>query len=193
MGGLFFVGAAPGVPLMTRDIAKRGFDMQLAAGYQVWEGLLPIVLPLVVLVAGLLHGRTIWITPRVFLLEIAENQFVPLLLGLARARFLPGFSTKAVVLFNRIGNVVLTVGIVALLWFMRQALKGLLTWWLPLGAMLLALGSVLAISLLARSDDPFGETYAGDLQCEPACGVGRAAERAISARDERYRRLRRIR
>jgi len=155
MAGLFFVGAAPGAPLMTRNIAKRGFDMHLAAGYQVWGGLLtPIILPLVVLVAGLLHGLTIWIPPRVILLPIAENQFLPLLLGLALARFLPAFSAKAVRWFNRIGNIVLTVGIIALLWFMREALKGLLTWWLPLGAILLALGSVLAIDLLVRSDDP---------------------------------------
>jgi predicted Na+-dependent transporter len=155
MAGLFFVSAAPGAPLMTRNIARRGFDMHLAAGYQVWGGLLtPIILPLVVLVAGLLHGLTIWIPPRVVLLQIAEKQFVPLLLGLAMARFLPGFSTKAVWWLNRLGNIVLTVGIIALLWFMRQALRGLLTWWLPLGAILLALGSVLAISVLVGSDDP---------------------------------------
>src|SRR6516164_4056539 len=155
VAGLFFVGAAPGAPLMTRNIARRGFDMQLAAGYQVWGGLLtPIVLPLVVWVAGLLHGLTIWIPPRAILAQIAENQFLPLLFGLALARFLPAFSEKAVVWFNRIGNAVLTAGIIALLWFMREALKGLLTWWLPLGAILLALGSVLAIGLLVRSDDP---------------------------------------
>lgn len=39
MAGLFLVGAAPGAPLMTRNIAKKGFDMQLAAGYQLWGGL----------------------------------------------------------------------------------------------------------------------------------------------------------
>ena len=158
MAGLFFVGAAPGAPLMTRNIARRGFDMHLAAGYQVWGGLLtPIILPLVVLVAGLLHGLTIWIPPRVVLLQIAENQFVPLLLGLALARFLPGFSAKAVVWFNRLGNIVLTAGIIALLWFTREALKGLLTWWLPLGAILLAIGSVLAISLLVLHSDPLAK------------------------------------
>jgi bile acid:Na+ symporter, BASS family len=155
MAGLFLVGAAPGAPLMTRNIAKRGFDMHLAAGYQVWGGLLtPIILPLVVLVAGLLHGLTIWIPPRVVLVDIIEKQFVPLLIGIAMVRFIPGFSSKAVVWMNRLGNLVLTAGIIALLWFMREALKGLLTWWLPLGAILLALGSVLAISLLVRSDDP---------------------------------------
>ena len=155
MAGLFFVGAAPGAPLMTRNIAKRGFDMHLAAGYQVWGGLLtPVILPLVVLVAGRLHGLTIWIPPHQVLLQIAEKQFVPLLLGMAVARFLPGFSARAVVWMNRLGNAVLTVGIIAMLWFAREALKGLLTWWLPLGAMLLALGSVLAISLLVPLAEP---------------------------------------
>jgi hypothetical protein len=40
-----------------------------------------------------------------------------------------------------------------MLWITREALKGLLTWWLPLGALLLALGSVAAIRLLVRTDD----------------------------------------
>jgi predicted Na+-dependent transporter len=96
MAGLFLLGTSPGAPLMTRNIARRGFDMHLAAGYQVWGGLLtPIVLPVVVWIAGLLHGLTIWIPPRHVLAQIAENQFVPLVLGLALARWLPSFSTKA--------------------------------------------------------------------------------------------------
>jgi len=139
MAGLFFVGAAPGAPLMTRNIGKRGFDMHLAAGYQVWGGLLtPLILPVVVYVAGLLHGLTIWIPPGDILKQIAENQFVPLALGVVLAQFWPVFSSKASIWLNRAGNTVLTLGIIALLWFMREALKGLLTWWLPLGALLLA-------------------------------------------------------
>jgi predicted Na+-dependent transporter len=154
MAGLFFVGAAPGAPLMTRNIAKRGFDLHLAAGYQVWGGLLtPILLPLVVWVAGLLHGLTIWIPPRHVLAQIAENQFVPLVLGLLLARWLPSFSTKALPWMNRLGNTVLTVGIAVLLWVMRDALKGLLTWALPVGAVLLALGSVQAIRMLVPTTD----------------------------------------
>jgi predicted Na+-dependent transporter len=155
MAGLFFVGAAPGAPLMTRNIAKRGFNMHLAAGYQVWGGLLtPIILPLVVYAAGLLHGLTIWIPPVDVLVQIAEKQFVPLLVGIVSAQLLPEFSSKATVWLNRIGNAVLTVGIIALLWFMREALKGLLTWWLPLGALLLAIGSVLSIAILLAGADP---------------------------------------
>jgi predicted Na+-dependent transporter len=80
MAGLFLVGAAPGAPLMTRNIAKRGFDMQLAAGYQLWGGLLtPILLPIIVGLAGLLYSVRIWIPPGDMLLQIAEKQFVPLL------------------------------------------------------------------------------------------------------------------
>ena len=69
------------------------------------------------------------------------------------ARFLPEFSAKAQIWMNRIGNAVLTFGILAMLWFMREALKGLLTWWLPLGALLLALGSIAAIRVLVPTVD----------------------------------------
>ena len=108
MAGLFFVARRRG--WLIRNIAKRGFDMQLAAGYQLWAGLLtPIVLQV------------------------------------------------------------------------------LLTWWLPLAVMLLALGSVLAISLLAAERRAVGETYPGDLQCQSACAVGRAAERTAGGSGGRRR------
>src|SRR5215469_15024639 len=127
MAGLFLVGAAPGAPLMTRNIAKRGFDMQLAAAYQVWGGLLtPFILPVVVWTAGLLYRVRIWIPPNDVLLEIIEKQFVPLLVGMLLAHFLPAFSTSAQVWMNRLGNAVLTLGILAMLWIMRETLKGLL-------------------------------------------------------------------
>src|SRR5689334_12335689 len=32
--GLFLVGVAPGAPLLTRNLARKGFDMHLAASYQ---------------------------------------------------------------------------------------------------------------------------------------------------------------
>jgi len=154
LAGLFLVGAAPGAPLMTRNIAKRGFDMQLAAGYQVWGGLLtPILLPMMVFLAGLMYGRNIWIPPGDVLLQIVEKQFVPLLLGMLLAYFLPSFSEKSQPWLNRIGNVVMTVGILAILWFTRETLKDVLTWWLPLGALLLAVGSVAAIRLLVPTKE----------------------------------------
>ena len=154
IAGLFLVGAAPGAPLMTRNIAKKGFDMQLAAGYQVWGGLLtPIMLPVAVWLAGLVYDRHIWIPPQDVLVQIVEKQFVPLLLGMALAYFLPVFSGQAQVWMNRLGNAALTLGMIAMLWFMRAALKGLLTWWLPLAALLLAVGSIAAIHFLVPTVD----------------------------------------
>ena len=51
--GLFLIAVAPGAPLMTRVVAKRGFDMELAASYQLWGAFLtPIMIPLLVGAAG---------------------------------------------------------------------------------------------------------------------------------------------
>jgi predicted Na+-dependent transporter len=94
------------------------------------------------------------------LVQIAEKQFVPLLLGILLAYFLPAFSAKAQPWMNRIGNAVLTLGIIAMLWVMRETLAKVLTWWLPLGALLLALGSIAAIRLLVRADDLTERTLA---------------------------------
>jgi predicted Na+-dependent transporter len=153
MAGLFLVGVAPGAPLMTRNIAKKGFDMHLAAGYQLWGALLtPIVIPLVVFAAGKLYDRTIWIPPRVLLADIAEKQFLPLLLGMALAYLLPAIAAKVQPALTMIGNVVLTVAIVAFLFKLGPTVLKALTIWLPVSAALLAVGSVLAIRYLLRAD-----------------------------------------
>ena len=36
VAGLFLIAVVPGAPLMTRGAAQKGFDLQLAASYQVW-------------------------------------------------------------------------------------------------------------------------------------------------------------
>jgi predicted Na+-dependent transporter len=153
MAGLFMVGVAPGAPLMTRNIAKKGFDMQLAAGYQVWGALLiPVMIPLVVFGAGRLYDRNIWIPPHVLLVEIAENQFLPLLLGMVLAYLLPVIAAKLQRPMTMIGNVVLTVAIVAFMLKLGPTVLKALTLWLPLAALVLAVGSVLAIRFLLRAD-----------------------------------------
>jgi len=56
--GLFMVGATPGAPLLTRNMARRGFDMHMAASYQLWAALMvPVMIPLVVAAAGKIYGR----------------------------------------------------------------------------------------------------------------------------------------
>ena len=152
MAGLFMVAVAPGAPLMTRNIAKKGFDMHLAAGYQLWGALMiPIMIPLVVFGAGRLYDRTIWIPPRVLLLEIAENQFLPLLLGMALAYLLPVISAKLQPIMTMVGNFVVTIAIIGFLFKLGPALKEI-TLWLPVAALVLAVGSVLAIRFLLRAD-----------------------------------------
>ena len=127
--------------------------MHLAAGYQLWGALLtPVMIPLVVLTAGKFYNRNIWIPPLVLLTEIAEKQFLPFLLGMALAYLLPALAAKVQPAMTLVGNVVLTVAIVAFLFKLGPpVLKGL-TPWLPVAALVLGVGSVLAIRLLLRAD-----------------------------------------
>ena len=153
MAGLFMVGVAPGAPLMTRNIAKKGFDMHLAAGYQLWGAvLIPVMIPLVVFTAGRFYDRDIWIPPRALLTEIAQKQFLPLLLGMTLAYLLPAMAAKLQPPMTVVGNVVLTVAIVLFLYKMGPVALKALTPWLPVAALVLAVGSVLAIRLLLRAD-----------------------------------------
>ena len=80
--GLFLLSVVPGAPLTSRFAEKRGFDLQIAASYQVLSALLmPLMIPLVVYASGRLYNRNIWIPPRLLFEQIAEKQFLPLLIG----------------------------------------------------------------------------------------------------------------
>jgi len=114
--GLFLIAVAPGAPLMTRVVAKRGFDMELAASYQLWGAFLtPIMIPLLVGVAGWIYGHNIWVSPVKVLAVIAKQQFVPLLIGVALMYFAPAFSTKMRSPLNMIGNALLMMTLIVLL------------------------------------------------------------------------------
>ena len=160
-GALFLVGATPGAPLLTRNLARRGFDMNLAASYQVWGAVMtPIMIPIVVFLAAQLYDRTIWIPPRVVLLQIAEKEFLPLTVGLLLMHFLPEFSKKAQAKMNLLGNATLTLVFVALLWKMGPELKRV-TPWLVLATALLCLVSIASVHLLVRgTSSVVGRTFA---------------------------------
>ena len=114
--GLFLIAVAPGAPLMTRVVAKRGFDMELAASYQLWGAFLtPIMIPLLVGLAGWIYGHNIWVSPVKVLAVIAKQQFVPLLIGVALMYFAPAFSTKMRSPLNMIGNALLMMTLIVLL------------------------------------------------------------------------------
>lgn len=151
-GALFMVGATPGAPLLTRKLAQRGFDMQLAASYQVWCGALtPVFIPVMLWLAAKLYNRDIWIPPRVLLLQIVEKEFLPLLVGMMLMRYAPAFCRKTQQGMNIIGNLILSLVIVLLLWKMRAELATV-TPWIVLATFLLLVISVAVMHLLLRID-----------------------------------------
>ncbi len=157
---LFMVGATPGAPLLTRKLARRGFDMQLAASYQVWSGALtPLMIPIMFFGAAKLYNRTIWIPPRILLGQIVEKEFLPLLAGVALMYFFPTFSRKAQRGLNLVGNLVLTLVFVILLWKMGPELATV-TPRVVLAAFLLLVASVVAMHLLVRADAVIVRTLA---------------------------------
>jgi BASS family bile acid:Na+ symporter len=150
--GLFMVAAAPGAPLLTRNLARRGFDMHLAASYQVWGAVMtPIMIPLLVAGAAKLYARNIWIPPTALVVQIVEKEFVPLLVGMALAHFMPVFSKKVQTALNILGNCTLTLVFVVLLWKMGPELRRV-TPWVVLAAVLLVASSVAAMGLLMSND-----------------------------------------
>jgi predicted Na+-dependent transporter len=127
---------------MTRVVAKRGFDMELAASYQLWGAFLtPIMIPLLVGVAGWVYGRNIWVSPLKVLAVIAQQQFVPLLVGVALMYFAPAFSTKIRSPLNVVGNALLMVTLIVLLVKMGPALTEVSPW-VVIAVLLLAVGCI---------------------------------------------------
>lgn len=158
--GLFMVAVVPGAPLVTRNIARRGFDMQLAASYQVWGAVLtPVIIPVVVYLTGKLYDRDIWISPLLLIRQIGLKQFVPVLIGILCVRFIPERSKKLAPLLNIVGNTVLVLVIVLVLVKIAPSLIGI-TPWLLLASLLLAIVCIGTVRLLVRVDVPTARTLA---------------------------------
>jgi predicted Na+-dependent transporter len=119
--GLFLVGVTPGAPLLTRNLARKGFDTHLAASYQVWAALMvPILIPILVAV---LYGHDIWIPPATLLKQIVLKQFLPLSVGMVGSWFAPKTSQRIQPALNVLGNLMLTAMIALVLLKMGPALK----------------------------------------------------------------------
>lgn len=154
------VGATPGAPLLTRNLARRGFDMHLAASYQVWGAVMtPFMIPLMLFLAAKLYDRTIWIPPRIVAWQIVEKEFLPLLVGMLLMRLWPVFSTKAQQAVNIIGNMVLVVVFALMLWKMGPELRAI-TPWVIASAVLLLISSIAVMHLLVRGDATMVRTFA---------------------------------
>lgn len=158
--GLFMIGVAPGAPLLTRNIARRGFDMQMAASYQVWAALMvPIMIPLLVWAAAKLYSRDIWIPPGTLLKQIVLKQFVPLIVGIAIAWIAPLWSQRVQPAVNVTGNVLLTVMMILVLFKMGPALKSV-TPLVPVAALIMAVGCIAAIRIFRFGSAKIRETFA---------------------------------
>ncbi len=158
VAGLYLIAVAPGAPLMTRGVAKRGFDMQTAAAYQVWGALMiPLMIPLLVAAAGQLYDRDIWIPPLTLLGVVCRQQFLPLLAGMALMHFAPVFSAKVQRAFNLTGNAVLTMAILVMLWKLGPALRHVSPW-VYAAALILAVGCMGASRGLLGSKTPGVQT-----------------------------------
>ncbi|MCX6878004.1 MAG: hypothetical protein NTW21_29955 [Verrucomicrobia bacterium] len=148
LAGLFLVSVAPGAPLMTRGAAKRGFNMQMAASYQVWGALLtPLMIPVLVAAASTLYGHGIWLSPLKLMEIVALQQFAPLLAGLALVHWWPPIANRLQGPLNLLGNLFLTTGVVGLLWKLGPALRQVSPW-VPVAALLLAVVCMAAGLLL---------------------------------------------
>lgn len=160
MAGLYLIAVAPGAPLMTRNVAKRGFDRHVAAGYQVWGALVaPVMMPPLVAGAAWLYGRDLWISPLEVLGVIAQKQFLPLLLGMALVYFLPAFSARVRRPLNIAGNGVLTVALLLVLWMLVPTV-GAASLWVLAAALALAVCCLVTGMLLFTGMAGSGETLA---------------------------------
>jgi BASS family bile acid:Na+ symporter len=156
--GLFLIGVAPGAPLMTRGVAKKGFDMQIAASYQVWGALLtPVMVPMLIAGGAWFYGRDVWVPPMKLLAVITQQQFLPLLLGMVLMWRAPNLSTKAQRWLNTVGNTLLIVMFAAVLYKMGPALMQANPW-VALAAPLLAAGCLLTVHLLLGKQTAASQT-----------------------------------
>ena len=158
--GLFLVGAAPGAPLLMRNMARRGYDLHMAASYQLWAGLLvPLAIPAVVAAGAKLYGRDVWIPPSVLFKQIAVKQLLPLAIGMAFAWLAPKLAERLCPKLNTLGNALLLVMIVAILIKLGPALKQAKPL-VPVATILLAVGSIGAVLMFRMGSPVVRQTFA---------------------------------
>ena len=158
--GLYMVGAAPGAPLLTRNVGRQGFDPHRAASYQVWAALMaPLMIPIVTVLAGKLYGRDIWISPALLLKQIMLKQFIPLAIGMIIAWRAPGRAERIQPAVNMLGNLLFFGLLAFILYKIGPALK-LVTPLVPLAAVLLAVGSIATILMLPIRNEQVKATFA---------------------------------
>lgn len=158
--GLFMVGCAPGAPLLMRNVSRKGFDMHMAASYQLWAALTALIMiPVLTAVAGAIYDRDVWIPPSALLPQIITRQFVPIACGMLLVAFLPKVSERLEPVIVKTGNLMLLVCFVVLLFVLGKALMHT-TPLAPVAALLLAMGSMAGVHLIRLGDVSIRRTFA---------------------------------
>lgn len=158
--GLYLVAVIPGAPLLARSASARGFDMQLAASYQIWCALMvPLMVPFTVWAGAALYGRDIWIAPSDLLAQIATKQLLPLLCGMAAARLAPDLCSRIAKPLGTLGGLALYAIILAFLIKMTPQLIGM-SLRTPLAAVLLSIAALLSVLALFPTVTPRSATIA---------------------------------
>jgi BASS family bile acid:Na+ symporter len=158
--GLFVIAIVPGAALMTKNVTRSGFDLPLAASFQIWCALMiPIVVPLLVVAMAKLYDRDIWIPPRTLLAIITKQQLAPLLLGMVLKQFAPAFSARALRPLNLCGNALVAVTIVVLLWELGPALRAAFPW-VVIAALCLAMGCLIVSRVALPNEKATRDAFA---------------------------------
>jgi predicted Na+-dependent transporter len=158
--GLFMVGCAPGAPLLMRNVSRKGFDMHMAASYQLWAALMALIMiPSLTAVAGAIYDRNVWVPPSALLPQIITRQFLPIGCGMLLAALLPKLSERLEPVAIKIGNLMLLVCFIGLLYVLGKAVLQT-TPLVPVAAFLLAVGSMAAVHGIRLGDVSIRRTFA---------------------------------
>ncbi len=158
--GLFMIGCAPGAPLLMRNVSHKGFDLHMAASYQLWAALMALIMiPALTAVAGAIYDRDVWIPPSALLPQIITRQFLPIACGMLLVALLPKVSERLEPVVIKVGNFMLLICFVILLFVLGKALMQT-TSLVPVAAFLLAVGSMAAVHLIRLGDDSIRRTFA---------------------------------
>lgn len=150
--GLFMIGVSPGAPLLTRNLAKQGFDPLVAAGYQLWASLMiPFMVPLLVFLGGLLYNRVIWVPPHHMLPFIVTRQLLPLAIGMVLGWRFPDLCRRAQPVLNVTGNILLLATLALILIKFGPPLAHIPVS-VPIAASLLAVTAIVAVRVFPIAD-----------------------------------------
>jgi BASS family bile acid:Na+ symporter len=153
--GIALLAAAPGAPLTTQRSRMAGADTTYVSGIQLIVALTAIIVTPILLAIfyGVFTLAGDRVSPVAVAWQIAQVTFLPVVIGLAARRFVPGFVARVVKPLNMLANVlflIMVVALVALLVFAPDFRGQLLIGWSAvIVIVIMAIAAIAAGHLLA--------------------------------------------